>query len=102
MGTPFVSEKHVDLAIDVFKASTMNAVNDGHYLDGMLRSDIINKVKDTADKILKSLNVGTVKTVSSLQEFAENKEILSQAITYLTRKNKLAIKDKGRVIVRMP
>lgn len=96
-----VSEKHVDLAIQLFMASTMTAVNDGYYLDGMLRTDIMSRVKQSAEKILKNLTLGTAKTVSSLLEYAENKEILAQAITYLNKKNKLALRDRGRVVVRV-
>lgn len=97
-----VSEKHVDLAIDIFNASTMTAVNDGHYLDGMVRTDLMQRVRNCADKIMRFLNVGSAKTVSSLEEHAESKEILGQAINYLSRKNKLLVRDRGRVVVRMP
>ncbi|KRH93903.1 DNA replication licensing factor, MCM5 component [Pseudoloma neurophilia] len=97
-----VQEKHVDLAIGIFNASTMTAVNDGFYLDGMVRSDVMQRVKVCAEKIIKFVNVGTAKTVSSLEEYAESKEILGQAINYLTRKNKLLLRDRGRVVVRMP
>lgn len=97
-----VLEKHVDLAIEVFNASTMTAVNDGHYLDGMVRTDVMYRVRNCADKIMKFLNVGSAKTVSSLEEYAESKEVLGQAINYLSRKNKLLVRDQGRVVIRMP
>lgn len=97
-----VTEKHVDLAIEVFKESTMKAVNDGHYLDGMVRQDQMQKVRSCADKILKNLSVGSAKTVSSLDEYSESKEVLGQAITYLSKKNKLLVRDRGRIVIRMP
>lgn len=97
-----VLPEHVDEAIHLFRVSTMNAVNDGHYLDGMLRSDVMSKVRTMADRILKMLSIGNAHSIAALAEHFGEKDVVGQAVTYLVRKDKLALRDRGRVVIRMP
>lgn len=97
-----VLPEHVDEAINLFRNSTMNAVNDGYYLDGMLRSDIITKVKSMADRILKTISIGNGRSIAGLADHFGERDVVGQAVAYLVKKDKLALRDRGRIVVRMP
>ncbi|KAG0440941.1 Minichromosome maintenance protein 5 [Dictyocoela muelleri] len=92
---------HVDEAIRLFKKSTMEAVNLGYYLEGMVRSDIIQKISEVSDQIFKILPIGTACKFSRLLELKYDPNLIDKTIGMLVKQEKLILKDNGRVVVRV-
>lgn len=100
---PFVQERHVEEAIRLFKVSTMNAVQQGHMLEGMIRPDVLDKIEDICTKIRGILPIGgSIKYKELISKLNENESLCKKAIEFLTKQNKLVYKDMGRILIRHP
>lgn len=98
-----VSTRHVEEAIRLFQVSTMNAVSQGHLIEGMVRPSFFGEINDTISKINDYIPVGTSKKYTDLSKAVGGKEaILKKAVDYLVKQGKLISKDYGRILVRLP
>lgn len=99
-----VLDRHVEEAIRLFKVSTMNCVSQGHMLEGMIRSDVLDKIEGLCIKIKNILPVGSsIKYSDLINRLGRNDEGLSKkAIDYMCKQNKLSSKDGGKLLVRHP
>ncbi|KAF9762999.1 DNA replication licensing factor mcm5 [Nosema granulosis] len=101
--TPIVQDRHVEEAIRLFKVSTMNAVQQGHMLEGMVRPDVLDKIEEICTKIRGILPIGgSIKYKELLTKLKENESLCKKAIDYLCKQNKLVLKDMGRILIRHP
>ncbi|KAG0417760.1 DNA replication licensing factor MCM5, partial [Dictyocoela roeselum] len=96
-----VMPSHVDEAIRLFQKSTMEAVNQGYYLEGMVRSDVIQKITEVSDQIFKILPIGTACKFSRLLELRYDPSLIDKTIAMLVKQEKLVLKEGGRVVVRV-
>lgn len=100
---PIVQDRHVNEAIRLFKVSTMNAVQQGHMLEGMIRPDVLEKIEDLCTKIRTILPIGgSIKYKDLITKLGDNEGLSKKAIDYLCKQNKLVSKDMGRILIRHP
>ncbi|EOB12182.1 DNA replication licensing factor mcm5, partial [Nosema bombycis CQ1] len=100
---PLVQERHVEEAIRLFKVSTMNAVQQGHMLEGMTRPDVVEKIENICSKIRSIVPIGgSIKYKDLLNKLKDNENLCKKAIDYLCKQNKLVAKDMGRLLIRHP
>ncbi|ADM11634.1 DNA replication licensing factor Mcm5 [Encephalitozoon intestinalis ATCC 50506] len=99
-----VSEKHVEEAIRLFNVSTMNAVSQGHMLEGMVRPDVINDIEEICNRIKQLVPVGGSIKYNDLIKRLEGKDewMCKKAIDYMCKQEKLIARDMGRVLIRQP
>ncbi|KMV65930.1 minichromosome maintenance protein [Encephalitozoon cuniculi EcunIII-L] len=99
-----VTEKHVEEAIRLFKVSTMNAVSQGHMLEGMVRPDVINHIEEICSRIRLLVPIGGSIRYSDLIRKLGGKDewVCKKAIDYMCKQEKLVARDMGRVLIRQP
>lgn len=98
-----VTTKHVDEAIRLFQASTMNAVAQGHSIEGMVRPSFFEEVEKVMNKIVDVMPVGTSKKYSELASILHVAEpLLKKGIDAMVKQHKLISKDFGRTFLRLP
>ncbi|KAM0671648.1 minichromosome maintenance protein 5 [Ordospora colligata] len=99
-----VTEKHVDEAIRLFRASTMDAVSQGHMLEGMMRPDVIDTIEDICNKISQFIPIGGSIRYSDLIRKLNGKEewMCKKAIEYMCKQEKLVLRDMGKILIRQP
>ena len=94
---------HVEEAIRLFQLSTMNAVSQGHQIEGMQRNEFLNQILDIIEKIKEILPIGCSKKFVELIKFLnEDEKLVKKAVEYMIKQNKLIIKEHGKVLVRIP
>ncbi|EPR79566.1 DNA replication licensing factor MCM [Spraguea lophii 42_110] len=95
---------HVEEAIRLFTLSTMSAVKEGYYLEGMVRNDILKDLNEITTKIKQIVPIGSGKSleniVVNLEEY--DRESVCRAVNYMVKKEQMVYKDKGRIVVRLP
>ncbi|WUR03630.1 minichromosome maintenance protein 5 (MCM5) [Vairimorpha necatrix] len=99
-----VLERHVEEAIRIFKVSTMNAVSQGHMLEGMVRSDVLEKIEGICEKIRNLVPLGaSVKYSELISKIGRQDENLGKkAIDYMCKQGKLIYYENGKSLVRQP
>ena len=98
-----VKPMHVEEAIRLFQLSTMNAVSQGHQIEGMQRNEFLNQILDIIEKIKEILPIGCSKKFVELIKFLnEDEKLVKKAVEYMIKQNKLIIKEHGKVLVRIP
>lgn len=98
-----VTVKHVDEAIRLFQASTMNAVAQGHMIEGMTRPDYLSEIESIIEKIENSMPVGTTVRFHELLRSVQSSEALvRRAVDFMVLQNKLISRDFGKVLIRRP
>lgn len=99
-----VQDYHVEEAIRIFKISTMNAVSQGHMMEGMLRTDVLDKIENYCNKIASTLPIGnSIKFNELITKIDKNNEgLVKKAIDYMIKQNKLVSKDGGKTLSRLP
>lgn len=98
-----VSSHHVDEAIRLFQASTMNAVAQGHTIEGMVRPSFFEEVEKVVERIKEIMPIGSLKKYTELLGIVKCTEvILKKAVDAMVKQNKLVSKDFGRSFVRLP
>lgn len=101
------TEEHVDEAVRLFRASTMQAVNAGHSLEGMIRPELIKEI-EKVERILKSrLPIGSTVSYSqilrelvNIKGFSENAVV--RCIDMMVMQEKLIFRNQRRTLVRQP
>jgi DNA replication licensing factor MCM5 len=82
----------------------MDAVSKGHYLEGMIRPDVLREIEKICDEIKRMIPIGGAKSysnvVNALGRYSEQSII--RAVDYLVKQEKISLRDMGRIIVRMP
>lgn len=99
-----VFERHVEEAIRIFKVSTMNAVSQGHMLEGMIRSDLLKKIEGFCDRIKSLVPLGaSIKYNELLIKLGKQNEAISKkAIDYMCKQGKLVSRESGKSLLRQP
>lgn len=87
---------HVNEALRLFHASTVQAASQGHVIDGMARPDLLDQVSAAERAIKQRLPIGSsiayAKLVKELSSW--NEQILSRSIDILIQQEKLTLKKK--------
>ncbi len=99
--SPVATEEHVDEAIRLFRASTMNAVNEGNGV----RADLVREVKLIEDELRRRLPIGWSTSYQTLKrEFINGKnyssEALENALYVLEKHETVQFRNQGRNIFR--
>lgn len=98
----YVNENDVTEAIRLFTVSTIDAANKGLVLEGM-GSESIKEIVSLSEKIKKMIPVGFGvsfdKVINDLEQ--EEEPIIKKAVEYLEKNGKIAMKDNGRIILRL-
>lgn len=99
-----VLESDVDEAICLFKDSTMNAVAQGHYCEGMIRSDFQSIIDQITGELRRLLPIGSAKSYSSVLNHCGGYDsgMVAKAVDFMVKTGKLVLKDNNRVVVRVP
>ena len=98
-----VSTKHVDEAIRLFQLSTMNAVSQGHMIEGMVRPSFFDEINEVIQKIKDCIPIGSSKKFADVVQIIKCKDsIVKRAVDYMIKQNKIISKDYGRVLIRLP
>lgn len=101
--TNTVTSNHVDEAIRLFQVSTMNAVAQGHSIEGMIRPSFFEEVEKVIERIKEIMPIGSVKKYSELLSSIKCADvILKKAVDAMVKQNKFVSKDFGRSFVRLP
>ncbi|KAJ5919618.1 DNA replication licensing factor Mcm5 [Penicillium verhagenii] len=100
--SPIASEAHVDEAIRLFLASTMDAVNQG---DGQGNKDLNQEASKIEDELKRRLPVGWSTSLATLRrDFVDTKgyseQALNRAINVLQRRETIQIRSGGSQIWR--
>ncbi|PBP23425.1 DNA replication licensing factor mcm5 [Diplocarpon rosae] len=100
--SPIASEQHVDEAIRLFLASTMDAVKMGSGQGSKELNDEVNKVEE---ELKKRLPIGWSTSLSTLKrEMCDGKgyseQALQRAITVLQRRDTITIRGQGSQVYR--
>jgi DNA replication licensing factor MCM5 len=99
-----VRDAHVEEAIRLFKVSTMNAVSQGHMLEGMVRPDVISDIEETCALIKQLIPIGgSIRYSDLIKKLGGRDEwMCKKAIEFMCKQNKLASRDMGRILIRHP
>lgn len=98
-----VSTRHMDEAIRLFQSSTMNAVAQGHIIEGMARPEYFSEIESIIGKIEHSMPIGTtIKFQELLRSVNCSESLVRRAIDFMVKQNKLVSRDFGRILVRKP
>ena len=97
-----VTEEHVDEAIRLFLASTMDAVTQG---DGQGSGQLMEEVARVEDELKKRLPIGWSTSVASLRsEFVSGRgysdEALRRALVILGRRETISVRSGGSQVYR--
>ncbi|KAJ5765155.1 hypothetical protein N7520_004714 [Penicillium odoratum] len=100
--SPIATEAHVDEAIRLFLASTMDAVTQG---DGQGNKDLMQEASKIEDELKRRLPVGWSTSLATLRrDFVDNKnyseQALNRAIIVLQRREVIQIRSGGSQIYR--
>ncbi|KAM0677266.1 minichromosome maintenance protein 5 [Binucleata daphniae] len=97
-----VNEEDVNEAIRLFTVSTVNAANKGHVLEGM-GSESVKEIVNLSEKIKKIIPIGFGVSFDKIVNDLETEEepIIKKAVEYLEKNGKIAMKDNGRIILRL-
>jgi DNA replication licensing factor MCM5 len=100
--SPVATEQHVDEAIRLFLASTMNAVNMGSNQTSKELNDEVNKLEE---ELKKRLPIGWSTSLATLKrEICEAKgyseQALNRALVILQRRDTIAIRGQGSQVYR--
>lgn len=99
---PIATEEHVDEAIKLFLASTMDAVKMGNGQGNKELNDEVNKLED---ELKKRLPIGWTTSLATLKrDLVEGKgyseQALSRALTILQRRDTITIRQQGSQVYR--
>lgn len=99
---PIATEEHVDEAIKLFLASTMDAVKMGSGQGNKELNDEVNKLED---ELKKRLPIGWTTSLATLKrDLVEGKgyseQALSRALTILQRRDTITIRQQGSQVYR--
>lgn len=98
-----VTTAHVDEAIRIFQVSTMNAVSQGHTIEGMVRPSFYQAVDAAIEKIKEIMPIGSSKAYAELSAALKvSDSVLNKAVDTMIKQNKFISKDYGRAFVRLP
>lgn len=99
-----VTEADVDEAIRLFKVSTMNAVTQGHYCEGMVRTDFQAIIEQISDELKRLLPIGSARSYGSILNHCAGYEpgMVAKAVDYMVKVGKLVLRDNNKVVVRVP
>lgn len=99
-----VLESDVEEAIRLFKVSTMNAVAQGHYCEGMIRSDFQTIIEQITTELKKLLPIGSAKSYSGVLNHCAGYEpgMVAKAVDFMVKIGKLVLRDNNKVVVRVP
>ncbi|KAL0265916.1 UNVERIFIED_CONTAM: hypothetical protein PYX00_011633 [Menopon gallinae] len=99
-----VLEEDVDEAIRLFTVSTMNAVAQGHYCEGMVRTDFQSIIEQISDEVKRILPIGSAKPYNSILNHCAGYEpgMVAKAVDFLVKTGKLVLRDNSRIVVRVP
>lgn len=100
--SPIATEAHVDEAIRLFLASTMDAVTQG---DGQGNKDLMQEASKIEDELKRRLPVGWSTSLATLRrDFVDGKgyseQALNRAIIVLQRRETIQIRSGGSQIYR--
>lgn len=99
---PIATEEHVDEAIKLFLASTMDAVKMG---SGQGSKELNEEVNKLEDELKKRLPIGWTTSLATLRrDLVEGKgyseQALSRALTILQRRDTITIRQQGSQVYR--
>ena len=98
-----VSTSHVDEAIRLFQLSTMNAVSQGHQIEGISRNEYFTRMLEVVERIKEVLPVGSTKKMVDLMKIVGlDENLIRKAINYMIKQKKLVTRDQGKVLIRTP
>eukprot|EP00866_Antonospora_locustae_P001957 jgi/Antlo1/1957/129 len=99
-----VMEEDIDEAIRLFTVSTMNAVSQGHYCEGMIRTDFQSIIEQISEEVKRLLPIGSAKLYNSILNHCAGYEpgMVAKAVDFLVKTGKLVLKDNSRIVVRVP
>ncbi|ORD96868.1 MCM5 [Hepatospora eriocheir] len=99
-----VTVTHVEEAIRIFQSSTINAVSQGHFIEGMYRPDFYSKIKNTIIKIKEVMPINVGKTFGEVVDLLKEKDefLIKKSIDFLIKNNKIISKDHGKLLIRTP
>lgn len=82
-----VNTKHVDEAIRLFQLSTMNAVSQGHMIEGMVRPSFFDEINDVIQKIKDCMPIGSSKKFTEIVSSIKCKDSIVKKllITWLSK-----------------
>lgn len=100
--SPVATEKHVDEAIRLFRASTMNAVNEG----SNIRADLVKEVRLIEQELKRRLPMGWSTSYNTLKkEFIDGKgytlDGLNHALYVLEKHETIQMRNGGKGIFRL-
>ena len=100
--SPIATEAHVDEAIRLFLASTMDAVTQG---DGQGSKEMMEEVNKIEDELRRRLPIGWSTSLATLKrEFVEGRGFsengLSRALVVLQRRETVQIRNGGAQVYR--
>lgn len=95
------NESDVEDAILIFKNSTLKAVNDGMFLEGMKREDFLEDLEIKINKILEFLPKNSFRNVESLIAEMGDREATMKALNYLKKKQIVELKHEGNTVFRI-
>ncbi|EJW03313.1 hypothetical protein EDEG_00222, partial [Edhazardia aedis USNM 41457] len=96
-----VGVEHVDEAIRLFTTSTIEAVNQGHCVEGMVRKE--NEVFIVSERIKKELPLGIAISYEKILNKMVDTErhVTDIALNYLVKMGKVAFKENGQQLLRL-
>lgn len=98
-----VTVEHVDEAIRLFQASTMNAVSQGHVIEGMARPEFVAEIQSIIERIELAMPIGTAVRFPELLKAVGGTEMLvRRAVDFMVKQNRVISRDYGKVLVRRP
>ena len=101
--TPIATEAHVDEAIRLFLASTMDAVNQGAHTQGS--QELMQEVNKVEDELRRRLPIGWSTSLATLRrEFVEGRgyseQALHRALLILQRRESIQLRGQGGQVYR--
>ncbi len=101
--SPIATEAHVDEAIRLFLASTMDAVNQGANTHGS--TELMQEVNKVEDELRRRLPIGWSTSLATLRrEFVESRgyseQSLNRALLVMQRRESIQIRAQGAQVYR--
>lgn len=101
----YATERHVDEAIRLFTVSTMNAVNSGQMMEGVVRGDMLKEVETVERDIRRRLPVGSRIQHRVLVDELKRKDYtdtaIAKAIQIMLRRDQLRQTNQARTLERV-
>ncbi|KAF7700528.1 Minichromosome maintenance protein 5 [Cucumispora dikerogammari] len=90
-------------AIDVFKVSTLKAVNEGLYVEGMRREEFMEKFDELSQRILEAVPKNTYRNVEQIISDCgvEKRQDVLDVLGVLQKKQIIDLRNDGNTIVRL-